>query len=993
LTFIFQAEESFLLLEWLESTCKNVSMICEQDQVDTTRNHIVEDVRRVIEDISEQITEINVDVKGQIRQLTLWLKPILTFLREKKIEGLVSGLKQYLPEGAEVKKSGPTTSAASTTGHNPASGTQITQVSQNTSVTLNASLSATSQAATSAPSAATTSTSTSALIPTLTSTSNVDQSTEKKPSAKSIQNSFSSADDVTLISTLRFLHVQCNKETCAVMIGENVLTMIIAILTKTKSFFEHLQLPTTFSQTKDSASTTKFSFELKRERENLEVTLSALKLLYSILRVLRQSEPEFKNTSLLQILLSLKSTITNNYLLYTSATLCLNCHSVNTNISMVIDKYVTMIVNLMINSNWWNLLPTLLEWTYFSPQNQVAGLTLFHDIIPVSLPLHVNQKYYSVNTSDPYLLEILEKTTRRTRYFGVTQQRDAIEKYIFEQRQMWIKNLTENSAIEEKFDTFVTSFCFSSSKLIFTKFVMTLHKLIDLGGIISLRVVEDVLRVVETEISFLVEKAQQRDQEQQRLTAELPSKKKEIKSKPLLCRLLFLLWTISYHPLGKLALIEKNALNVIVPLLGSPTIMSSAAMRKPVTLAMKLIHSLLSPKMISFEKVSSFFQDFSPDALNSARSEDVDKKIIGNLPPVSQLKATIRILFNVVAMLIDEQITGTALLILINLATCFYGAYYILLSDDNDDDDDRMSSSQQLNLLEKETNLSTIPSLQQQHQQQKWNTAKNITGEYSSNKFSNRILFDKFIEKIRSLISEKEEKMNKNSLWCLVELAIHFLMVLQKVVSERFEAKDCSLFKTFVLGKEASRTGDAVFSDQSCEKQYSTTSLHSLMQTLKGIGDERAVLLTDRLQTLINNSLSVLTLDAHKQQSTDVNLDKPFRVVFPKVERTILERLSAIENRIVISRQASPEYFRLSTLCILNDEKDAKYFHTSYVAVDSTYFGFKSDGNSSNKSMVSVDNVEQKNDKKRQNEANAHACKERLSLEKTKYEPSTVCPC
>jgi hypothetical protein len=32
-----------------------------------------------------------------------------------------------------------------------------------------------------------------------------------------------------------------------------------------------------------------------------------------------------------------------------------------------------MIVNLMIGRNWWNFLPTLLEWTYSSPQNQVGG--------------------------------------------------------------------------------------------------------------------------------------------------------------------------------------------------------------------------------------------------------------------------------------------------------------------------------------------------------------------------------------------------------------------------------------------------------------------------------------------------------------------------------------------------------------------------------------------------------------------------------------------
>jgi hypothetical protein len=134
--------------------------------------------------------------------------------------------------------------------------------------------------------------------------SDLSQSNEKKQTDTSVQQSgFSSSDAISLISTLRFLFVQCNKETCSTMIAENILPTIISILNKAKSFFG---FNTTPRQGSDSQSKTKPSVDLQRERETLEVILSSLQLLYAILRILRCTEPEFKNTTLLQTLLSVR---------------------------------------------------------------------------------------------------------------------------------------------------------------------------------------------------------------------------------------------------------------------------------------------------------------------------------------------------------------------------------------------------------------------------------------------------------------------------------------------------------------------------------------------------------------------------------------------------------------------------------------------------------------------------------------------------------------
>lgn len=464
------------------------------------------------------------------------------------------------------------------------------------------------------------------------------------------------------------------------------------------------------------------------------------------------------------------------------------------------------------------------------------GLTLFYDILPEILPLHVTLKYHSVHTLDPYLNELLERVTKDASYFGFRQQRNTVEKYIIELRKMWLKNLTESGLTEEKFDYFVTSFAFSSNKVVFTKFVKVIHKLIDLGGVISLRVVEDLLRVVETEVSLLLEKAQQhqeqqQQQQQQKTVDKLPIRKKETKNKPLLCRL-YLLWSISCHPLGRLALIEKNALAIVLPLINSTMILSQMALRKVVALVLKFIHSLLSPKCVPFEKNKTISKEtLSENVDKSKTAEETDKEVVENLPPPIQLQSAIHSLFNLLTVTNDEKIMGTTLLILTHLATCFYGAYQILCSEN----EERITLNQTLTSQDKDSN--TQPSSLSSQQQKRTSSYSHLE-ESPSIKFSTRALFVKFLQRIQASFSQTvTEATHMNSLWNLIELAIHFLSVVCKVVSEKLETKDyLQLFKNFVVIKDMNTSKNQNKSTGLSDEDHSqVTILHSLFQTLKVI--------------------------------------------------------------------------------------------------------------------------------------------------------------
>lgn len=67
LAMIFQTEEFILFLER------------------SSVHQLIENAQRIVEDISEQISELNWEVKQRIQQISLCLKPILTVLREKKV--------------------------------------------------------------------------------------------------------------------------------------------------------------------------------------------------------------------------------------------------------------------------------------------------------------------------------------------------------------------------------------------------------------------------------------------------------------------------------------------------------------------------------------------------------------------------------------------------------------------------------------------------------------------------------------------------------------------------------------------------------------------------------------------------------------------------------------------------------------------------------------------------------------------------------------------
>jgi hypothetical protein len=105
---------------------------------------------------------------------------------------------------------------------------------------------------------------------------------------------------VGLITILRLISFVCTKDTCPTLIGEGIVSTIITLLNKTNSIL--FQLGATNLSLKERQI-----LDLKCEREHLELISTCITLLYSVLRILAQSEPEFKHNTLIQTLLSVRT--------------------------------------------------------------------------------------------------------------------------------------------------------------------------------------------------------------------------------------------------------------------------------------------------------------------------------------------------------------------------------------------------------------------------------------------------------------------------------------------------------------------------------------------------------------------------------------------------------------------------------------------------------------------------------------------------------------
>jgi hypothetical protein len=299
-------------------------------------------------------------------------------------------------------------------------------------------------------------------------------------------------------------------------------------------------------------------------------------------------------------------------------------------------------------------------------------------------------------------------------------------------------------------------------------------------------------------------------------------------------------------------------------------------MRKTIVLCLKIIQSILmilSKKSSSVEKQrlalhllnsaskTSIFASTNTFQEKASNKQTVEMEIIQRLP---QLKVVIRSLFSLLVLSDDERIIGTLLFILIDLAIGEYGAYQIICDEENNEDNNNginhengenktvttttITSSDQRkdNSSHGYANLPTSSTSTSQSQLlslplNKYNSSSKANIDLMTTKNNScHTLFNIFIQKIQTRFYEERDGKNQSNLWSLIDLTVQFIIILHKIVIEKFESK-YYLFKRFITQKIITtipnqmqmNSQNQIQQQQQQQQQQRSTILQTLIDLIK----------------------------------------------------------------------------------------------------------------------------------------------------------------